>query len=129
MQWTTFVLEGRELTHVEQDASSNQCVAGALAMVCKNAGYSGHRFGEGSLFSHGASAMRHVNAGLPTGMTDLAFITQYGIRHNAIALYMRGYGFANVRTVSLAHDGANALANAINNIGAGDSAILACGVD
>lgn len=129
MQWTTFVLEGRTLTHVEQDASSNQCVAASLAMVCKNAGYSGHRFGEGSLFSQGTSAMRSANPTLPTGMTDLAFITQYGVRHNAIALYLRGYGFANVRTVTLGNDGANALANAINNIGAGESAILACGVD
>jgi hypothetical protein len=62
-------------------------------------------------------------------MNDLAFITEHGVRHNAIALYLQRYGFANVQQVTLAANGAAALANTINNLGAGDSAILACGVD
>jgi hypothetical protein len=130
MLWTTFTLGVRQLTHVEQDQNTNQCVAASLAMICKNVGYSGHRFGEGALFSHGAKAMQQTNTTIAVnGMSDKAFVSQHGIRHNAVAQYLYTYGFANVRTVSVGVDGAPAVAQAINNMTNGDSAILACGVN
>ena len=130
MRWTTFQLNGRQLTHVQQDDGTNQCVAASLAMVCKNAGYSGHIFGEGALFSQGRSAMRRANPDIPLGgMSDKVFVSTHGIRHNAVTLYLGLYGFKNVRAVSVSHDEVGAVAAAINNMANGDSAILACGVD
>lgn len=130
MLWTKFVLGGRTLTHVQQDDNTNQCVAASLAMICKNDGYWGHRFGEGALFSYGTKAMRKTNNDVPTnGISDKAFVSQYGIRHNAVAQYLQSYGFGNVRALSVGGQGAAAVAQGINNMQPGDSAILACGAN
>ncbi len=129
MKWTTFKLGGVSLTHVQQDDNSNQCVAASLAMVCKNAGYSGHQFGEGAIFSQGMKAMKaNNNDNWEEGITAKKFVTDYGIRPNAVAELLTNYGFSNVNEVRAAN-GAQNVVDAINGMSNGDSAILACGVD
>ena len=129
MKWTTFKLGGVQLTHVKQDDNSNQCVAASLAMVCDNTGYSGHKFGEGTLFSEGQKAMKATNNdNWASNISSKQFVTRYGIKPNAVTTYLTNYGFTDVSEVK-ADDGAKELAAAINGMNNGDSGILACGVD
>lgn len=127
MIWSPITRNGITLTHIRQEENTNQCVAASVGMIAQNANY--WRKNENALFSYGASAMRTHNPGAFTQVNDRELINVNGIRSNAVAAYLRSYGW-NVISLNATNAGnAAALVDRINSMQNYDSCILAAGSD
>ncbi|QOD81166.1 hypothetical protein [Chromobacterium haemolyticum] len=128
MIWRNIITqEGINLVHIQQDPSTNQCVAACVGMIAQNAGYWSQD--ENALFKYGASAIKRHFPNSHKNMNDIDLVSENGIPPEAVACYLRSYGWSaqSLSTTVNAPNSAGAIANTINNMNEYDSCILICG--